>query len=546
MKRIIIVFFTILVFYSCKDEVHFTNIKDPEKYVTDLSDSVVLKNVEKRDVNGDDLLDMEILVLTGADVYVTFYFINNGNDAYDQVSMEQFFGYESVEDEQENLSDNGYLNIEDFYNESDDATHTIIKEAYLDINKDGHKDAVAVTHYYSEMDGVYESYDAAIFYGTEDARFVHQQSVELSVLKQRKSDYKFKDLVAMGNSILFELENPSTKQMITFKYASEIGNVKLASLATISYDSLRNPLEKIIVESDVFGTVLFSDFNPNLLIPENEITVSNSKELIDALGNDRVIYLNEGDYYLNNIENYAPSALENLKNIEVPNYQQGTFFEGDLYNLRGGNPEDEPFGTYIEVTFKNLENVSFIGKGNVRLIVTNELIAVIGFENCKNITLDSLYLVHEVGGICSANVVSLYNCETFTITNSTLDGSGDIGIYAQNSTNINLKQTDITNCNNAAVNLYESDIMIEDGRISNNDAYRALIDVVTSSTAVLNRVIISNNKPIGYADEGTTAVFYVDETSSARLYNSCVIKDNKNMSLNNGDGAVAYGDTLFN
>lgn len=155
----------------------------------------------------------------------------------------------------------------------------------------------------------------------------------------------------------------------------------------------------------------------HLLAAQTTVTVSTSEELIKAIGSDRTIYLNTGDYDLT-----------------------------DQYSLTTDfvSWEGEYDGSQMVIT--NVKNLKIIGKPNAKVLVSPQYTWVMKFVDSENIVMDNYTMGHTVGGYCTGGVVSLNNCTNVKITGCKLFGSGTYGMEINDSKNITLEKSDVYKC----------------------------------------------------------------------------------------------------
>ena len=161
---------------------------------------------------------------------------------------------------------------------------------------------------------------------------------------------------------------------------------------------------------------------------QNTVTVSNVKELYDAIANNTHIILKEGTYNISQL----PEGERNNENL---NYYYGE--EGR---------ESISWDT-IQVMYLN--NVFIEGEegATVKICTEDPSTSPLAFEGCRNVVLKNLTLGHEVEpGYCSGAVVDLYDTYYVDIDHCNLYGSGAYGIQSNNSSNINVVDSDIYEC----------------------------------------------------------------------------------------------------
>ena len=159
------------------------------------------------------------------------------------------------------------------------------------------------------------------------------------------------------------------------------------------------------------------------------IHVNSVDELLSAIAPDTVIYLDAAQYDLSTASAYGGYGGEWYGWISE--------YDGPGLNITG------------------VDNLSIISENGAEIVAVPRYVDVLGFSNCRDITLDGVTLGHsEQPGSCTGNVVGLYACTGVNISSCRLYGCGVVGVYAVESGQINLANTEIYDCSNSAVNMY--------------------------------------------------------------------------------------------
>lgn len=164
---------------------------------------------------------------------------------------------------------------------------------------------------------------------------------------------------------------------------------------------------------------------PAFAADQKVVTVNNMQDMVSAIASNTKIIIEEG--------NYVASA-------------------GAIKTEYG----------YIKtgIRVENIENLTIEAKGNVEIKLNVGYLPVFEIEGSKNITFVGLSLGHDVPeGSCEGegDVISAFNSQNITINNCDLWGCGIVGIWTQNSGNINVTNTTIRDCENSAVACYMPD-----------------------------------------------------------------------------------------
>lgn len=175
------------------------------------------------------------------------------------------------------------------------------------------------------------------------------------------------------------------------------------------------------------------------------ITVSNVKELFNAIGSGKRIILKAGEYNLSQL------PLED-RNNDALNY--GGYWDDELY---------EYVEYYIEndaIYMSYLNNICLEGEAGAEVrIVTEECSeAPINFSNCENIVLRNLTLGHAVEpGTCSGSVVYLYDSYHMTFEDCRLFGCGTYGFDASGCSDVTVNNCDIYECSDGLLYVINSE-----------------------------------------------------------------------------------------
>ena len=156
--------------------------------------------------------------------------------------------------------------------------------------------------------------------------------------------------------------------------------------------------------------------------------VHTADEFLDALGSDRMLVLDAGEYNLTQAEHYG-------------------------VNGAGYSWKDTMADGY-ELTLSNVENLTILGAGpGETSIVTEPRYAnVLSFERCAGITAANLTVGHTVEpGYCVGGVLNFLDSDDVFIDNCDLYGCGTVGIIAANCRKIVADSTVIRECSYGAI-----------------------------------------------------------------------------------------------
>ncbi|MBR5095050.1 MAG: right-handed parallel beta-helix repeat-containing protein [Oscillospiraceae bacterium] len=171
--------------------------------------------------------------------------------------------------------------------------------------------------------------------------------------------------------------------------------------------------------------------DPAADLPEGAILVSTVDEFLAALGSDRTIVLQEGDYDLSLASDYGREGLRGAYHWEL---------------LYGG------CGLVIE----GVDGLKIQGLGQVQILARPRYAEVLSFIDCWDLSLESLTLGHtEAPGPCGAGVLALTNCQDARLSGCRLFGCGTMGIRASACSGLFAEDCQIDSCSDGAVQAFE-------------------------------------------------------------------------------------------
>ncbi len=518
MKHLI-PFSIILLFLSACDlntNLDLSKVKDPESDIYKIYEGIEIESIYKEDLNYDGNMDISISGYAYNGDWLEAYFIHNGDLANTYTHFTSDAYWDSYEDYEEN-----YSSIEAYYAEME-LNSKVEDITYEDITGDGIDDAIVITNY--SLDD-YQSIDLTFFIGKDDG-YSYYSLAEMHHPEVYDDFSAFKAVVTKDEYFTVELggDDPYWDRFITFRYDDELGDVLLhKDGGTIIGDDGQLVREEVL-GSDDFGMVYLEAFTPNgaeFFSLKREVTVSNTAEFLNALGDNKVIYVEEGTYYLDELSMLPEEAQKAYQNAD----SWSEFFRSQYYAYYCGNKD---YGDALELTINNLNNVSIIGNGNVEFVVRDEMVTVLSFINCENVNMTNVYMVHDVGGICGADVVDIDNSYDMSFKSCVFDGSGELGVYAYMSFNVSFEDCDFTNCTSGGIEFGESEGEFNSCTFSNNEIWLALVYAYGYSNLSFYDCSFYNNEETSsdYVTE-RTYLFKVEGESYVYLDEDCEIKDNK-------------------
>ena len=192
-----------------------------------------------------------------------------------------------------------------------------------------------------------------------------------------------------------------------------------------------------------------------------ELVVSNEKDFINALGNERTIILREGTH-LN-----LSKVLED-KSLFV---QPGRAFLEDAANRPKKASSmiiSEAIFDGRQLTLTEFHDLTIRGERDCQIVVEPRYAFVLSFINCRNISIECLTLGHTEEGYCMGGVVGLIGCDIVTIESCDMYGCGTYGIEAETSQVLRVFRSIIRDCSYGIMVLRD----IQDAIFINCDFYR--------------------------------------------------------------------------
>ena len=204
------------------------------------------------------------------------------------------------------------------------------------------------------------------------------------------------------------------------------------------------------------------------------VTVSTVDELLSAIAPNTTITLKEGVYDLSLASDYGVAHEEGF-------YSWVNSFDGP------------------ELVISRLSGLSLVGEGEVTISATPRYADVLSFSGCTDICLSGLTLGHtEEPGDCVGGVVDLTAVDSAIISQCKLFGCGVIGVRSQDSTGVQVVESEIYDCSYSAAQIYTSfNVVFNNCKIYDNETYSSLFYFSTSENcAVINCEISGNTSPV--------------------------------------------------
>ena len=152
-----------------------------------------------------------------------------------------------------------------------------------------------------------------------------------------------------------------------------------------------------------------------------------------------------------------------------------------------------------ELVISRVSGLSLVGEGEVTISAVPRYADVLTFSGCTDICLAGLTLGHtEAPGECVGGVVDMTAVDSAIISQCKLFGCGVIGVRSQDSTGIQVVESEIYDCSYSAAQIYTSlNVVFNNCKIYDNETFSSLFYFSTSENcAVINCEISGNSSPV--------------------------------------------------
>ena len=234
--------------------------------------------------------------------------------------------------------------------------------------------------------------------------------------------------------------------------------------------------------------------------------VRSASELLRAIGSNRTIVLEPGEYDL------SATRRNGRKHVRFDKVYDGH-----------------------ELVITGVENLTIRGaKGSRPTILARPRYAfVLKFENGNNIALDNLVLGHTPEGGCTGGVVAAHKTNGLTISNSDLFGSGTVGVALDQVQQFSFDQSTIRECTYGIATIANSsDVMFSNSKFIDNREFD-LVDVKhTSGVRFVGCHFVNNRSSKGN-------YFFKTDKQSSLVVKDATFEKNKLSQLTNVSGRLA-------
>ncbi len=172
---------------------------------------------------------------------------------------------------------------------------------------------------------------------------------------------------------------------------------------------------------------------------QKEIKVNSARELIEAIGSNRIIVIQDGC-----VLNLTP-----ILNNEDFFDRDGFGWLPNYYPERNGTEELKVSCKCFDGRMLDLigiRNLTIRGGKDCKIVVEPRYAYIFSFYGCKNIRLERLTIGHTEEGYCEGGVILASGCENLSIANCDLYGCGTYGLETASCRNVTMEKSIIRDC----------------------------------------------------------------------------------------------------
>jgi hypothetical protein len=210
---------------------------------------------------------------------------------------------------------------------------------------------------------------------------------------------------------------------------------------------------------------------------QKEITVSNTKELIKAIGSNKKIILKKNTYNLTS--EAGVTTGDNASWQEV--------YDG------------------MELRLDNIENMTIEGSGDtpVEIVAEPRYANIFYLDKCNGITFKNIKAGHTIipdEYECNAGVLAITNSNNITISKCTLYGCGSEGIFAVHTTGLKMEDSIIEKCNLRVMSINTCSNFTFTNDIFRNCKYQDMFNLYKSQNIIYDKCEVSDNLSVSESD----------------------------------------------
>lgn len=206
------------------------------------------------------------------------------------------------------------------------------------------------------------------------------------------------------------------------------------------------------------------------------ISVTTEEQFINALGNDRIVQIDE-DIHLN----LSRILEQEDKFANIPGRSWVTIAE------RGGEIPvivSEYANDGQQLTLKNFRNLVIRGKQNSSIEVDPRYSYCLNFIDCENCKVENLTIGHTEGGYCDGGVIGVVGGRHNEIVSCDLYGCGTYGIVARETNTLTVRSSNIHDCTYGIMELWSSSyVTFSDCDFFSNREYTLITNNASENTS---------------------------------------------------------------
>ena len=242
------------------------------------------------------------------------------------------------------------------------------------------------------------------------------------------------------------------------------------------------------------------DLTGNAVTPQEEVYVSNARELVDAIQPNRIIHLKPGTYNISEaIEGMDMISYDEQYNITGPAIGASERFDGN------------------ELLLVNIDNLTIMCDDvskQAEIVCEPRYANVMDFYHCTNISLYNVVAGHTPDrGSCAGDVLNFEDCDEITLSIVDLYGCGTYGIGAYDSENILCRMSKIRDCSYGLVDFCSTENVVFDDCTFTFDEGYYQVECRSESQVTFNNCV--------FQDRGSNSDFVFITDDSVLVFKGC-------------------------
>lgn len=343
------------------------------------------------------------------------------------------------------------------------------------------------------------------------AEYLTDKATQTLLASDRFIMLERKDLEGIREELRFQLSGD-----VSDDSAQSIGKMLGAEVIVSVYVDASNSLRMKAVEVEsarILASTAVPVDNPAelraiSLEDGKAITVSTIEEFFSAIGPDRIIRLNPGDY-----------------------------------DLSGGYTVKNRYVTWVDEydgpcpVIRNVSNLTLVGDGLARLMIRPAYGWVLSFDTCTEVTLSGLTVGHTVPGYCLGGVLRFKNCDSPSVRDCDLYGSGTYGVGLERTSGFAMENARIRECTYGLATIERSEDITFSYVTFETTGEFDLIEIRSSDRVLFDSCAFRRNR-------GSTLIS-ADAESRDLLLRDCAVEENRTSRFSNDPPGLRMVGTLF-